>query len=163
MVCHVWRNVRGRKFPSRRRFWQDNYMLRDFDTPMDSSDQVGGGKHIIDDGKETFFPRSAINNRPPTTYEHADWTDCNVTRCSKSGTYVTISGAPVSSSSKRQTMMVLSSSEAEYIASSSCEKSVAFMPIFKRIINQRSNQRRILGTNNLKYGQYFRNPIVSKV
>lgn len=70
------------------------------------------------------FPRSTTNEVPLTTYADADCAGCNDKRRSTAGTFFTINGEAVSWTSRRQTIVALSSSEAEYIAPLTCRKEV---------------------------------------
>lgn len=70
--------------------------------------------------RKTFFPLWSINSCPLTAYADGDWAGCNATRRSTTGIFITLNSEPVSWTLKCQTMMALSSAEAEYIALSTC-------------------------------------------
>ena len=74
--------------------------------------------------KKIFHPRSTIKSDPLKGYVDADWPGCNDTRRSTTGILITINSAPVYWTSKRQSLVTLSSSEAEYVAISQCAKQI---------------------------------------
>ena len=57
----------------------------------------------------------------------SEWGGCHETRRSTTGYLVTINGAPVYWRSKRQTVLSLSSAEAEYVALSTCAKDLTWI------------------------------------
>ena len=72
-----------------------------------------------------FF--SASHRSPLIAYSDADWAGCRTTRRSTSGTIITVNGSPIWWSSKRQSLIALSSAEAEYISMSSCANHITWM------------------------------------
>ena len=63
----------------------------------------------------------------PLAYVDADYGGCRDTRRSTSGYVFTMSGGPVTWSSKRQAMVALSTVEAEYVAMSRCSQQMVWM------------------------------------
>lgn len=79
-----------------------------------------------------LFPRDS-NSAPLEAYSDSDWAGCHETRRSTTGMVIKVNNAPVYWSSKRQSTVALSSSEAEYIALSSCAKQITWM---RRLFNE---------------------------
>jgi len=75
-----------------------------------------------------FYP-SNMHFLPNTleAYVDSDWTGCHETRRSTTGLLFTIGRSPILWSSKRQSIVALSSTEAEYVAFSSCGRTFARM------------------------------------
>lgn len=76
--------------------------------------------------KSIFFPANSTAH-PLTAYCDSDWGGCHETRRSTTGIIIKVNNAPIYWSSKRQTLVTLSSSEAEYVALSSCAKQVIWL------------------------------------
>lgn len=74
--------------------------------------------------KKIFYPRSNVNSEPLMAYTDADWAGCNDTRRSTTGILIKINSAPVYWTSKRQSLVMLSSAEAEYVSLSQCAKQI---------------------------------------
>lgn len=77
--------------------------------------------------KSILFPNSSISKDPLTAYSDSDWAGCHETRRSTTGIVIKVNGAPIFWTSKRQTMVTVSSAEAEYIAISSCGKHISWL------------------------------------
>ena len=73
-----------------------------------------------------FYPTSQ-SSHPLTAYTDADWVGCKDARKSTTGIIVTVNSAPGLWTSNRQHILSLSSAEAEYIAISTCGKSVIWL------------------------------------
>ena len=72
-----------------------------------------------------FYPSQIISDLE--FFCDADWAGCHDTRRSKTGFEGHFNGTPIVWSSKRQSMVSLSSAEAEYISLSSCGKTVIWI------------------------------------
>lgn len=73
-----------------------------------------------------YYPTDS-SAQPLFAFADADWAGCRDTRKSTSGSLVTVNAAVISWSFQRQHIVSLSSAEAEYIALSSCAKSVTWL------------------------------------
>jgi len=74
------------------------------------------------------FPRSCSESQEGLqAFSDSDWAGCKKTRKSTTGFVVTLGGAPVSWKSVKQTVVSLSSAEAEYIALSTCAKELTWI------------------------------------
>ena len=67
------------------------------------------------------------NHRGLEAFADADWAGCRSSRQSTTGFVITYNGAPISWKSIKQTVVALSSAEAEYIAMSSCAKEMTWI------------------------------------
>ena len=74
--------------------------------------------------KKIFYPRSTGASEPLMAYADADWAGCHDTRRSTTGILIKINNAPVYWASKRQSLVTLSSAEAEYVSLSQCGKQI---------------------------------------
>nr|QCC62382.1 RNase H [Digenea simplex] len=77
--------------------------------------------------KSIIFASGSINSQPLTAYADADWAGCHETRRSTTGIVIKVNIAPIYWTSKRQSIITLSSAEAEYIALSTCAKQITWM------------------------------------
>ena len=66
----------------------------------------------------------------PTAFSDSDFSQCPVTRRSVSGQIVTIAGGAVSWQSRRQNVVALSTTEAEYMAAADCAKHMIWVQNF---------------------------------
>lgn len=73
-----------------------------------------------------FYPSTEARDTVGA-FVDADWAGCVDTRQSTTGYIITLGHSPVSWRSQRQTVVALSSAEAEYIALSSCGKELTWM------------------------------------
>lgn len=72
-----------------------------------------------------LYSRSAGDlYEPLTEYCDSEWAGCEDTRKSTTGVLVTINNAPIFWTSKRQSIMCLSSAEAEYVVASHCAEQI---------------------------------------
>lgn len=77
--------------------------------------------------KTIFYPKNPKNSEPLTAYADADWGGCRETRRSTTGIIIKINSAPIYWASKRQSLVTLSTSEAEYVALSTCAKQIVWL------------------------------------
>ena len=70
-----------------------------------------------------------LDENPLTLYGFVDasWADCPITRRSTSGFILMLCGGAVSWLSKRQSVVAISSAEAEFVAASRCGQEVCFL------------------------------------
>lgn len=66
----------------------------------------------------------------PHTYSDSDFSQCPTTRRSVSGFVVTLGNSPVSWRSERQSVVALSTNEAEYMAAAECAKHMSWVKGF---------------------------------
>lgn len=66
----------------------------------------------------------------PKSYSDSDFSQCPTTRCSVSGSVVMMANRAVSWRSERQSVVALSTNEAEYMAAAECAKHVSWMRSF---------------------------------
>lgn len=64
---------------------------------------------------------------PLEAYVDSDWAGCQATRRSTTGIIILVNNAPIFWCSNRQSILALSSAEAEYIALSACGKSITWL------------------------------------
>ena len=86
--------------------------------------------HVIRYIKNTLNYRltySHDGNLSPHAFVDTDYGGCRDTCCSTSGYVFLMAGAPVTWSSKRQTMVALSTVEAKYVAMSWCTQQMVWM------------------------------------
>lgn len=69
-----------------------------------------------------YYPVSSSNSDPHTAYAGADWGGCQESRRSTTGILIKINGSPMYLTNKRQSLVTLSSAEAEYVARSQFAK-----------------------------------------
>ena len=74
-----------------------------------------------------FYSNNPSNCKPLTAYCDSDWGGCQDTRRSTTGIIIKRNKAPVYWTSKRQSLVTLSSTEAEYVAISSCGKEISWL------------------------------------
>ena len=86
-----------------------------------------------------FYPKSTSNDDPLTAYTDADWAGCHDTHRPTTGLLITCNNAPIYWASKRQTLVTLSSGEAEYVAVSACCKEVIWIRrLFSELLHNQS-------------------------
>lgn len=83
-------------------------------------------RYIAETREQSIF-FSSSSSAPLTAFVDSDWAGCHESRRSTTGIIVTVNGAPIFWQSKRQTLIALSSAEAEYIAASQCGKQVVWL------------------------------------
>lgn len=88
--------------------------------------------------EKIFYPVGSVNFDPLTAYADTDWGGCHETRRSTTGVVLKVNSAPIYWTSKRQSMVALSSTEAEYIAVSTCGRQVVcFRNIFSEVLENK--------------------------
>ena len=99
-----------------------------------SQDHMNALDNIYAYIKSTSQTSITYSKHEPTIqgYVDADWVGCLDTRRSTTGWVFTLAGGPVSWSSKRQNVVALSTTEAEYIAAAEAVKEALWL---KRFIN----------------------------
>ena len=96
------------------------------------------------DYKLTCSPSS--DNEPFTSYTDADHAGCPDTGCSTSGYVIKTSSGAISWSSRLQTIVALSTTEAEFVAAASAGTSIPQPPSFKLTISLHFLWRKIPST-----------------
>lgn len=87
---------------------------------------------------QIFFPSSSTSSHPLTGYADADWAGCHETRRSTTGVVISVNSAPIYWASKRQSLVTLSSGEAEYVALSAAGKQLTWLRrLFEELLYHR--------------------------
>lgn len=73
---------------------------------------------------------NALKDLQPTAYVDSDFAGCEITRKSTTGFLVEMAGGPISWSSKRQSLVTLSTLEAEYVAASEAAREAVWIRNF---------------------------------
>lgn len=94
-------------------------------------------KRILGYVKETKHHKIVyrLTGQPVSAYTDADWATCSRDRKSTSVVLITLAGAPVNWKSAKQTAVVLSNMEAEYISLAACAREVTWMKELLRLLD----------------------------
>lgn len=133
----------------------NNPMSQDFDNVKRTLRYLNG-----DPGSGILFPSNG--NYTVQAYSDSDYAGCVKTRKSTTGYVILFGGAPISWCSRKQKIVALSTTEAEYIAAAQCVKEMKFLKtVIQELTN--SNIEITLNVDNqsaikmIKSGQLSRN------
>lgn len=128
------------------------------------SEHEAGAKHVLRYLSKTISLklRYCKNGKPVEGYADADWTSNNLDRKSYTGYSFFLAGSAFSWQSKKQDVVALSSTEAEYIALSTAAKEAVYL---RRLLKEVGCNRKdpiLLKGDNMSAIQISKNPVFHK-